>query len=238
MLNFNKISHSSSFSSSVSTDMGLREYMSKVYNNMAIALLISGLTAFLTSSSSAMMSAIYSTPLSWVVMFAPLIFVFFFNYKLANISGETARNYLWIFSALMGLSMSSIFVIYTATSIARVFFISSATFGLTALYGYQTKKDLTNLGSFMIMGLIGIIIASLVNIFLKSSALQFAVSVLGVIVFIGLTAYDSQRIKQLYYQVSTSAEMVSKMAVVGALSLYMNFINLFMSLLHLFGERK
>ncbi|NBV05981.1 MAG: Bax inhibitor-1/YccA family protein [Proteobacteria bacterium] len=239
MLNFtNNKSFASSAASSTSYDLGLRSYMIKVYNFMAIALAISGVVAFLVSSSPALMSAIFGTPLSWVVMLAPLGFVFFFGYKISRISADKAKSYLWIFAGLMGLSMSTIFTVYTGTSIARVFFISSTTFGLTALYGYTTKKDLTAMGSFMIMGLIGLIIASLVNMFLQSSALHFATSILGIIIFIGLTAYDSQRIKQMYYHISSSSEEVSKMAVMGALSLYMDFINLFMTMLNFFGERK
>lgn len=240
MFNFvnNKASFASAATSSTSYDVGLRDYMVKVYNFMAIALVISGLTAFLVSSSPALMAAIFGTPLAWVVMFAPLAFVFFFGYKLNSISAESAKNYLWIFAGLMGVSISTIFISYTGTSIARVFFISATTFGVTALYGYTTKKDLTSMGSFMIMGLIGLLIASLFNIFLQSSALQFATSILGMIIFIGLTAYDSQRIKQMYYHASGNAAVSSKMAVVGALSLYMDFINLFMTMLSFFGDRK
>lgn len=238
MLNFTNNKTFASSASAASYDVGLREYMIKVYNFMAIALGISGVVAFLAASSPALMNLLFGTPLFWVVMFAPLAFVLFFGYKISKISAETAKTYLWIFSALMGLSLSSIFTIYTGTSIARVFFISAATFGITALYGYTTKKDLTSLGSFMIMGFIGLILASLVNIFLQSSAIHFATSILGMIIFIGLTAYDSQRIKQMYYQVSGSAEAISRMAVMGALSLYMDFINLFMTMLNFFGDRK
>ena len=233
MLNFtnNKSFASSASSSATSYDAGLREYMVKVYNLMAGALGISGVVAFLVASSPTLMSALFGTPLAWVVMFAPLGFVFFFGYKISSISAERARTYLWVFAALMGLSMSSIFMIYTSTSIARVFFISASTFGMTALYGYTTKRDLTSMGSFMIMGLIGLLIASLFNTFLQSSALHFATSILGMIIFIGLTAYDSQRIKQMYYHASGSADAISRMAVMGALNLYMDFINLFMTML-------
>ena len=153
-------------------------------------------------------------------------------------SVDKAKNCLWIFAGLMGLSMASIFVIYTSTSIARVFFISASVFGAMSLYGYTTKKDLTALGSFLIMGLFGLIIASVVNIFLKSSALEFGLSLIGVFLFIGLTAYDTQRIKQNYYQFAGNKEMVAKSAVMGALSLYMDFINLFMMLLRFFGDRR
>ena len=238
MLNFTNNKSFASSASATSYDAGLREYMIKVYNFMACALGISGFVAFLTASSPDLMRVLFGTPLSWVVMFAPLGFVFFFGYKISTISAERAKIYLWIFAALMGLSMSSIFMVYTGTSIARVFFISASTFGITALYGYTTKRDLTSMGSFMIMGLIGLLIASLFNTFLQSSALHFATSILGMIIFIGLTAYDSQRIKQMYYHASGNVDMISRMAVMGALSLYMDFINLFMTMLNFFGDRR
>jgi len=226
-----------SAASGVSYDAGLRDYMLKIYNFMAIALVISGAVAFFVSSSPALMSAIFGTPLAWVAMLAPLGFVIFFGYKLNAISSSTAKTYLWIYAGLMGLSLSSIFMLYTGTSIARTFFISSATFGAMSLYGYTTKKDLTGMGSFLMMGLIGLIIASLVNIFLKSSALDFALSAIGVLIFIGLTAYDTQRLKQAYYH-SSDEEITSKIAVMGALNLYMDFINLFLMMLRFFGDRK
>jgi FtsH-binding integral membrane protein len=219
-------------------DSALRDYMVKVYNFMAVALAVSGAVAFLVASSPALMSLFFGTPLSWVIMLAPLGFVMFFSYKLNSISAAKAKNYLWIYSALMGLSLSSIFVIYTGTSIARVFFITASVFGSMSLYGYTTKKDLTGLGSFLFMGLIGLIIASLVNIFLKSSALDFALSAIGVLIFVGLTAYDTQKIKQTYYQFAGNTEMTSKAAVMGALNLYMDFINLFIMMLRFFGDRK
>ncbi len=238
MSNFNRTSFASAASRVTTYDAGLRGYMVNVYNFMSIALAISGLIAFLVSSSPSLMQTIFGTPLSWLVMFAPLIFVFYFSYKLNSLSAEQAKVYLWIYSTLMGLSMASIFVIYTGTSVARVFFIAAASFGSMSLYGYTTKKDLTGMGSFLMMGLIGLIIASVVNIFLKSSALEFALSVVGVFIFIGLTAYDTQRIKQTYYQVAGSSELATKMAVMGALNLYMDFINLFIMLLRFFGERR
>ena len=231
---------SESFASSasgISYDTGLRSYMVKIYNFMSIALGISGLVAFLVSSSPALMGAIFGTPLAWVVMLAPLGFVMFFGYKLNSLSSEQAKNYLWIYSALMGISLSTIFIAYTSTSIARVFFISAATFGGMSLYGYTTKKDLTGMGSFLFMGLIGLLVASLVNIFLKSSALEFALSAIGVLIFIGLTAYDTQKIKQAYYR-TTDSEITAKLAVMGALNLYMDFINLFIMMLRFFGDRK
>ncbi len=239
MVNFRQNTKSSfaSSASNVSYDAGLRAYMLKVYNNMTVALGISGAVAFLVSSSPALMNAIFGTPLAWVAMLAPLGFVFFFSYKLQSISAEKAKTYLWIYATLMGISLATIFVVYTGTSVAKVFFITSATFGAMSLYGYTTKKDLTGVGSFLIMGLIGLIIASIVNIFMKSPALEFAISGIGVLIFVGLTAYDTQRIKQSYYH-TTDSEMLAKMAVMGALNLYLDFINLFIMLLRFFGERK
>jgi FtsH-binding integral membrane protein len=240
MSDFNNktVSFASAASRSTSYDASLRDYMVKVYNFMGIALGISGAVAFLVASSPALMQLFFGTPLAWVVMLAPLGFVFFFSYKLNSISAEKAKNYLWIYSGLMGLSLSTIFIVYTGASVARVFFISASTFGAMSLYGYSTKKDLSGLGSFLIMGLIGLIIASLVNIFLKSSAMEFALSVIGVFIFIGLTAYDTQRIKQTYYHFAGDSEMTGKMAVMGALNLYMDFINLFLMLLRFFGDRR
>ena len=229
----------SSFATSSSTayDAGLREYMLKVYNNMGIAMAISGLVAFIVSNSPGLMQAIFSTPLQWVVLLAPLGFVFYFSAKINKISASQAQNYLWIFASLMGLSLAPIFMIYTGASIAKCFFITASLFGSMSLYGYTTKKDLTNMGSFLMMGLIGVILASLVNMFLKSSGLDFVVSILGVIIFTGLTAYDTQKIKSMYYQFS-DGDSVSKAATMGALSLYMDFINLFLMMLRFFGDRK
>ncbi len=237
----NFINSKSSFASAASRttyDAGLRKYMIKVYNFMSAALGISGAVALFASNSPAVMQLIFGTPLSWVVMLAPLGFVFYFSAKLNSLSAQTAKTYLWIFSALMGLSLSSLLLVYTGASVARVFFISASVFGAMSLYGYTTKKDLTSMGSFMTMGLIGLILASLVNLFLKSSALDFALSILGVVIFIGLTAYDTQKIKQIYYQASGNAEMATKMAVMGALNLYMDFINLFIMMLRFFGDRR
>lgn len=237
----NFINSKSSFASVASRttyDVGLREYMIKVYNFMSAALAISGAVALITASSPALMNLIFGTPLRWVVMLAPLGFVFYFSAKLNSLSAQTAKTYLWIFAALMGLSLSSLLIAYTGASVTRVFFISASVFGSMSLYGYTTKKDLTSMGSFMTMGLIGLILASLVNLFLQSSALDFALSILGVVIFIGLTAYDTQKIKQMYYQASGSTEMATKMAVMGALNLYMDFINLFIMMLRFFGDRR
>jgi hypothetical protein len=236
--NFTRTNRSSFAStSSVSYDAGLREYMLKVYNNMGFALVISGLVSFFVSNSPGLMQAIFGTPLQWVVLLAPIGFVFFFGAKINKISASSAQNYLWIFSGLMGLSLAPLFTIYTGASIAKCFFITASLFGTMSLYGYTTKKDLTAMGSFLMMGLIGIILASLVNLFLKSSGLDFAVSILGVIIFTGLTAYDVQRIKSMYYNFADN-ESISKAATMGALSLYMDFINLFIMMLRFFGDRR
>ena len=219
-------------------DEGLRNYMQKVFNNMGIALGITGLISFVTANSPALLNAIFGTPLKWVVMFAPLIFIFFLSARISKVSAAKARTYLWVFAGLMGLSLAPIFLAYTGASIARAFFVTSSLFLAMSLYGYTTKKDLTSMGSFMFMGLIGLIIASLVNLFLQSSALQFALSILTVIIFTGLTAYDTQRIKSIYYQFAGNAEAISKAATMGALTLYMDFINMFLAILRLFGDRR
>ncbi len=219
-------------------DEGLRAYMLSVFNYMGIALGITGLVAFVVGSTPQLMNVIFGTPLQWVVMLAPLAMIFFVMPRLLNYSLQAAQMLFWLFAALMGLSISTIFIVYTQQSIASTFFITASVFGAMSLYGYTTKKDLTSFGSFLIMGLIGIIIASIVNIFLQSSMLQFVVSLIGVFVFVGLTAYDTQRIKNIYYQVSGQGELASKLAIFGALSLYMDFINLFLQLLQLFGNRR
>lgn len=218
-------------------DEGLRQHMLRVYNYMFVGLVLTGLVAFVAASTPAVVNAIYGTPLQWVVMLAPLGFVFFLSFKVNSMSAAKAQMLFWVFCGVMGLSLSYIFLVFTGASIVRVFFITAAMFAGTSLYGYTTKRDLTGLGSFMMMGLIGIIIASLVNIFIASSALQFAVSVIGVLVFTGLTAWDTQRIKEMYDE-GMGAESNNKLAVMGALSLYLNFINLFTMLLQLMGSQR
>ncbi len=227
-------------------DAGLRAYMLRVYNYMALGLAITGVAALAsvyfafdqaTGGLTAFGQAIYLSPLKWVVILAPLAMVFFLSFRIQSMSASTAQTTFWIYAALMGLSLSSIFLVYTGNSIARVFFITAASFGALSLFGYTTKRDLSAWGSFLFMGLIGIIIASLVNIFLASSALQFAISVIGVLVFAGLTAYDTQQIKEMYYA-ADSSEVAGKKAVMGALRLYLDFINLFLMLLQLFGNRE
>ena len=228
-------------------DEGLRAYMLKVYNYMGSALLVTGIVALLTFKFAVLSlkpleftdlgTALYTSGLAWVVMLAPLGVVIYMSFGIRKMSASKAQTVFWIFAALMGLSLSSIFVVYTETSITRVFFITAGTFGAMSIYGYTTKRDLTKLGSFLMMGLIGIIIASIVNIFLKSSMMYFAISIIGVLIFVGLTAYDTQKIKNMY-SASDTGELIGKKAVMGALTLYLDFINLFIMLLRLFGQRR
>jgi FtsH-binding integral membrane protein len=225
------------WTSTAAFDEGLRQHMLQVYNYMGIGLALTGVIAFLVAATPALYGPIFGTPLKWVVMLAPLGFVFFLSFKIASISASTAQMLFWAFCAVMGLSMASIFLVFTGASIARVFFITAATFGAASLYGYTTKADLSKVGSFLFMGLIGIVIASVVNIFLGSSALQFAISVIGVIVFTGLAAYDTQTIKENYAE-HAGSETNCKLAVMGALSLYLSFISLFHMLLYFLGDRE
>lgn len=218
-------------------DVGLRAYMLKVYNYMCIGLGLTGAVAFATSTPPAMMQAIYGTPLQWVVMLAPIGLVFFLAAKVNSMQASTAQTVFWVFAGLMGLSMAYIFVAYTGESVTRVFFITAGAFAGLSLYGYTTKKNLSGMGSFLIMGVIGLIIASVINIFLASTALQFAISVLGVLIFAGLTAYDTQKIKAIYLE-SDGTAVAEKKAIMGALTLYLDFINMFIFMLHLFGNRE
>ncbi len=218
-------------------DVGLRQYMLRVYNYMASGLALTGVVAYGVSTSQAAMQMIFGTGLFWVVALAPLGLVFFLSARINKMQASTAQTLFWVYAGLMGLSLASIFIAYTGTSIARVFFITSSVFAGMSLYGYTTKRDLSAWGSFLFMGLIGIVIASLVNIFLQSSAMQFVISVVGVLVFVGLTAYDTQAIKAIYLE-SDSADTHTKKAVMGALRLYLDFINLFIMLLTLFGDRR
>jgi FtsH-binding integral membrane protein len=203
---------------------------------MSIALFISGIVSAYVGLSPDLAAAIWGTAFKYVAIFAPLAFVFLFTFMAGSMTSSTARIMLFCFAGLMGLSMSSIFLIYKLGSIFQVFFISGATFGATALWGYTTKRDLSSMGSFLIMGLIGLVIASVVNIFLQSSAMAFAISLIGVLIFVGFTAYDMQNIKESYYEFYE--EDRAKAGVFGALNLYMDFVNIFMSLLQLLGEKK
>ena len=204
---------------------------------MGLGLLVTGLVAMVVAATPALYVPIFSTPLKWVVMLAPLGFVMFLSFKIESISSGTAQTLFWAFCAVMGLSLASVFLVFTGTSIARTFFITAAMFGATSLYGYTTKRDLSGFGSFLMMGLIGVLIAMVVNIFLASSALQFAISVIGILVFVGLTAWDTQNIRQQYLD-HQDEEARSKLAVFGALSLYLNFVNIFQLLLNFTGERE
>jgi uncharacterized protein len=220
----------------VDIDVGLSDYMLSVYNFMASGLALTGIVAYVAASSGFYMQ-IAHTPLMWVVMLAPLGLVFWLSAGINRMSAGTAQLLFWVYAALMGLSLGGIFLVYTGASIARVFFITGGTFAAMSLYGYTTRRDLSQFGSFLMMGLIGIVIASLVNMFIGSSALQFAISVIGVLVFVGLTAWDTQAIKEMYVA-SDDGQIAGKKAIMGALRLYLDFINLFMMLLQLFGQRR
>jgi FtsH-binding integral membrane protein len=237
--------------STAQLDAGLRAYMLRVYNWMASGLVLTGLIAFAISHTGAI-NAFYPleqtadgtfvhvpSALAYISIFAPLVFVMVLSFGVNKLSTTAAQAIFWIFCATMGASLTNIFLIYTQTSISEVFFVTAGTFAGTSLFGYATKRDLTSFGSFLIMGLIGILIAMVVNIFLHSPAIAFAVSILGVLIFVGLTAYDTQRIKVSYLQFGGSygTAIAGKRSVYDALTLYLNFINLFMFLLQLFGQR-
>jgi FtsH-binding integral membrane protein len=217
-------------------DAGLRAHMLRVYNYMAGGLAVTGLVAY-AAATSGFYQSIAGTPLTWIVMLAPLAFVLALSFGIERMNAATAAIVFVIYAAVMGLSLGGIFLIYTGASIARVFFITAATYGAMSLYGYTTRSDLSKFGAFLFMGLIGIVIASLVNIFVRSDAVQFVISIIGVVVFVGLTAYDTQRIKEMYLA-SDSEEIAGKKAILGALALYLDFINLFVLLLQLFGQRR
>ena len=240
----------------VDIDQGLRAYMIKVYNLMGLGLLITGLaavgtimlatttdpaSAVATLPSGEMLTsfgyAIFASPLKWVVILAPLAAVMFLSFRVQSMSVAAAQTTFWVYAGLVGLSLSSIFLIYTTASISQTFFATAAAFGGLSLYGYTTKRDLTAVGSFLVMGLIGLIIAMVINIFLASSALSFAISAIGVLIFAGLTAYDTQKIKEMYYD-GDATDVAGRKAIMGALRLYLDFINLFMFLLQFMGDRR
>jgi uncharacterized protein len=227
-------------------DVGLREYMLKVYNYMTSGLLLTGIVAYVGANTPAILNMLYAqgpggalqpTLLAWIVMLSPLAFVFALSFGINRMQASTAQAVFWAFAAVMGLSLSHILLAFTGASIARVFFITAGTFAAMSLYGYTTKRDLTAWGSFLFMGLIGIIIASVVNLFLASSALHFMISVIGVGVFVGLTAFDTQKIKSMYAE-GDHDEVHKKKAIMGALTLYLDFINLFLMLRRLLGDRR
>jgi FtsH-binding integral membrane protein len=218
-------------------DAGLRRHMLGIYRNMGIGLALTGLVAMGVASSPTLTALIFGTPLKWVAMLAPLAFVFFFSFRIERMTTATARTTFFIFAAVMGVSMASIFLVFTGQSIAMAFFTASAMFAGLSLWGYTTNRDLTGMGSFLMIGLIAVIGASLVNLFLGSSMLQMIVSAIGVIVFAGLTAWDTQRLKSEYLHFA-GTEAADKLAIMGALSLYLNLINMFQLLLGLFGQQE
>jgi len=243
--------------SAAEIDQGLRSYMLGIYNYMVIAMVITGgiamfmagaittsdpNTAVATLPNGTMLNqlglTIYGSPLKWVVMLAPLAFVLVLSFGINKLSVSASRAIFFVYSATMGISLASIFLRYTGESIAQTFFVTAASFGALSLYGYTTKRNLSGMGSFLLMGLFGLIIASLVNLFLQSGPLAFAINVIGVLVFAGLTAYDTQRLKHMYDVVSHNGEMMAKTTIMGALSLYLNFVNLFMFLLSFMGNRE
>jgi FtsH-binding integral membrane protein len=227
-------------------DQGLRSYLIKVFNYMWLSLLVTGGTAYLFANTS-LINLLYNidmqaqtvsmSAIGWIVTFAPFALIFAFNYVVQNKSMSAVHTVFWLFSVLFGASMASIFLLYTASSMTRVFLITACTFGAMSIYGYTTKRDLSGIGSFLLMGLFGVIIASIVNIWLKSSGLYYAMSYISVLIFVGLTAYDMQNIKALYYG-QDSEDTRSRKAIMGALSLYLDFINLFMALLRIMGDRR
>jgi FtsH-binding integral membrane protein len=238
----------------VGVDQGLRAYMLRVYNYMALGLAITGVAAWFIFTQSVTADpalavarvgnimltelgrTLFVSNLKWLVIFGPFAFVLLLSFGINRLSASTAQILFWVYAATVGVSLATIFMVYTQTSIVRVFFITAASFGGLSLYGYTTRRDLTALGSFLFMGLIGVIIASVVNIWLASSMMQFIISVAGVLVFAGLTAYDTQKIKEMYSEADDS-ETIGRKAVMGALNLYLDFLNLFLMLLQLFGRR-
>lgn len=237
--------------STAAIDEGLRAYMLRVYNYMAGGVALSGIAAYLCYSFAVAQTratggliltpfgqALYFSPLKWVVMFAPLAFVLYLSFRVYRMSETSAQIAFWLFAAVMGVSLSSIFLVFQLGSITQIFFLTAAAFAGLSLYGYTTKKDLSGFGTFLIMGVIGLMLASIVNIFLHSTGLQFAVSVLGVLIFAGLTAYDTQQIKDNYYAAGGDAGVLHKVAIMGALNLYLDFINMFVSMLQLMGDRE
>ena len=221
----------------VAFDAGLRRHMLGIYNNMGLGLIVTGLVAVLIASTPALYQPIFGTPLKWVAMLAPLAFVFFFSFRIDRMTAASARTAFFAFAAVMGISLASIFLVFTGASIAQTFFIAASMFLGVSLWGYTTKRDLSRWSTFLFMGLIGVVIASLVNLFLASSALQLIVSLVGVLVFTGLTAWDTQRAKAEYLAYA-GTQHAEKLAIMGALSRYLNFVNLFQLLLTFFGQRE
>jgi len=221
----------------VSYDAGLRAHMLRVFNYMGGGLALTGLVAFFVANFPPLAAVVFGTPLKWVAVFAPLVFMIYMNVKFMDMSASKAQTIFWLFCATMGLSMAALFIMFTGASVARAFFITGATFGAMSLWGYTTRADLSGFGSFLMMGIIGLLIASVVNLFMGSAMMQWIVSVLGVFIFTGLTAYDVQNLKQMYAE-SWGTEANNKLAVMGALRLYLNFINAFQFILSLTGDRR
>lgn len=245
-MNFTR--YNTSAETSLKYDLGLRAFMIQVFNFMTVALALSGIVAYIAGNSSAYMSMLYTesanggvgmSALGWMIQLSPLFVVFIFSSKIRTMTFQNAQIVFWLFAVLMGLSLAPIFLAYTGESIARTFFVTASVFGSMSIYGYTTKRDLTGFGSFLIMGVFGIMIASLVNIFFASSGLSFAISLVGVLLFTGLTAYDVHMLKNMYlYSGNMSDENAKKLALNGALSLYLDFINLFIMLLRFMGNRR
>jgi FtsH-binding integral membrane protein len=231
-------------------DAGLRAHMLRVYNYMVGALALTGGVAYLVANSPVLLNVLYKsvltsggvalqpTILGWAVMLAPIALVFFLSFRVMQMSQAAAQATFWVYAGLTGASLASILIVYTGASVAMTFFVTAATFGTMSLYGYTTKRDLTGMGNFLFMGLIGILIASLANMFFKSSAMNFVISVLGVLIFTGLTAWDTQKIKNTYYQLGGDIAVAGKAAIMGALSLYLDFLNIFLFLLRFMGNRR
>ena len=239
MVDTQSVRKSSASISSANIDAGLRAHMNKVYALMSIGLFLTGGVAYVVGNNETLVMSLFTGMSRWVVMFAPLVVVFAMGSMINRLRASTAQLIFYAFSALMGLSISYIFMIYTSVSIAQTFLVTSIAFAGLSLYGYTTKRNISGMGSFLIMGVIGLIVASIVNIWMQSPALMYAISVIGVLIFAGLTAYDTQKIKNTYIQMAQNGqnEWIEKSAIMGALSLYLDCLNMFMFLLHLFGNR-
>ena len=239
MVESQSVRKSSASISSANIDAGLRAHMNKVYALMSIGLFLTGGVAYIVGNNETLVMSLFTGMSRWVVMFAPLVVVFAMGSMINRLRASTAQLIFYAFSALMGLSISYIFMIYTSVSIAQTFLVTSIAFAGLSLYGYTTKRNISGMGSFLIMGVIGLIVASIVNIWMQSPALMYAISVIGVLIFAGLTAYDTQKIKNTSIQMAQNGqnEWIEKSAIMGALSLYLDFLNMFMFLLHLFGNR-
>ncbi len=226
---------------STALDAGLRSYMLGVYNHMTTALALTGFAAFgtkmLATSNPAFAQLLFGTPLSYVIMFAPIAMVMWMSFRINKMAPSKARTLFYVYAALMGVSLSTILFVFTGASVARAFFITAGAFAGLSIYGYSTKRDLTAMGGFLIVGVLGLILASIVNIFMQSSGMEFLISVVGVLIFAGLTAYDTQKIKSIYYA-GDSQDVAARKSIFGALTLYLDFINMFLFMVQLLGNRE